>query len=216
MKRSDTEQTLTTSALLRENQKLQKELTRYRHLAYRDGLTGLYNRRSFDERLQQECARAKRAQGRFCLLVIDVNQLKPINDLHGHQAGDHALQFVAQSLTRSVRDHDLCFRTGGDEFCVLLVDADETALQAIQDRIHRHLDSSELELGFNVSVSAGSACFPINGASPRQLTARADEAMYQYKASTRPKTQRKSLPSIAVALKLIAASLFVLCSFAVI
>ena len=213
MRRSDKEQKPTTSAILRENQKLRRELNRYRYLAYRDALTGLYNRRAFNERLKQECARAKRAQGRFCLLTLDINQFKTINDLHGHQAGDHALKLVAKSLKKSVRDHDLCFRTGGDEFCVLLVDADEASLQAIQDRIHRHLDSSELELGFKVSVSVGSACFPMNAASPRQLTQHADEAMYQDKASHRPKKQPKPLPSIALVLKLVAASLFVLCSF---
>jgi len=109
--------------LLRENADLRHELTRleaYRTLAYRDELTGLWNRRYFTERLTEELSRARRQPRRhFGIMMVDVNDLKAINDAHGHAEGDLVLRWVAEFLERLLRTHDVLCRVGGDEFAVL-------------------------------------------------------------------------------------------------
>src|SRR5882672_10125502 len=111
--------------LTRQVAVLRKEVSRlhvYRAMAYRDPLTGLWNRRYFEERLKEEASRSERAGSsrKFSVLVVDINDFKGVNDTHGHQMGDRLLKWVGVFLTDHLRTHDVPCRTGGDEFTVLL------------------------------------------------------------------------------------------------
>src|SRR5882672_8700366 len=112
--------------LSRQNAVLRREVAKlqvFRAMAYRDPLTGMWNRRYFEERLGEEQSRSQRAGGRrFSVLVVDINDFKAINDDHGHPAGDVLLKWVGEFLTTHLRTHDVACRTGGDEFSVLLPD----------------------------------------------------------------------------------------------
>src|SRR3954454_22308131 len=103
---------------------LRREGDEARQLARVDALTGLGNRRAFDESLDGELARSRRAGTPLSLIVADLNGFKEINDRHGHVLGDECLRQAGSALREAVRRPDLCFRWGGDEFSVVLTDAD--------------------------------------------------------------------------------------------
>ena len=180
---SDAESTV--EALQEENDALRAEVARlrqYRMLAYRDPLTGLRNRRYFDERLTEECDRAQRSEGaRLSLLVIDLDNFKSINDREGHVAGDRVLQWVANFLNQNLRAHDICCRTGGDEFMAILANADRTDCAQIKARIERNLDRVGEDMPHPVSLSIGCSTWPDDGGSSESLVRKADEHMYQEK-----------------------------------
>ncbi|HEX6458785.1 MAG TPA: GGDEF domain-containing protein [Thermoleophilaceae bacterium] len=104
-------------------------------LARADALTGLGNRRAFDEALTAEIARARRLGSPLSLLLADLNQFKPINDRHGHLAGDHCLRLVAVAFRDEIRLHDRCFRWGGDEFAAILADSDGAVAELVAERV---------------------------------------------------------------------------------
>jgi diguanylate cyclase (GGDEF)-like protein len=114
---------------------LQKEGDEARQLARVDPLTGLGNRRAFDESLDAELARSRRAGAPLSLIVADLNGFKEINDRHGHVLGDECLRQAASALREAVRRPDHCFRWGGDEFSVLLTGADATVARALSIRL---------------------------------------------------------------------------------
>jgi diguanylate cyclase (GGDEF)-like protein len=116
---------------------LQAEGDEARQLARVDPLTGLGNRRAFDEALDAELARARRGKTSLSLLVGDLDGFKQINDRHGHVVGDDCLRDAAAALRAAVRTPDLCFRWGGDEFAVLLTDADETVARTLAARLEK-------------------------------------------------------------------------------
>jgi diguanylate cyclase (GGDEF)-like protein len=188
----------TMEDLRRENARLRRtvaELETYRALAYRDALTGLWNRRYFEERLGQEISLARRAPtGRFSLLVLDLNDLKRINDHEGHGAGDLALQRAANFLRSRLREHDVCCRTGGDEFVVILRDLGPSESAQLCARLRNELLSANAGRETPISLSMGVASFPDDSTSAPDLCLRADEAMYA------DKRHQKSLVTTAVAL----------------
>src|SRR5690242_6432771 len=111
--------------LSRQNAMLRREVARLqvlRGMAYRDPLTGLWNRRYFEERRKEEASRSERAGAsrRFSVLIVDINDFKGVNDRHGHPVGDEVLKWTGQFLSTHLRTHDVPCRTGGDEFAVLL------------------------------------------------------------------------------------------------
>jgi diguanylate cyclase (GGDEF)-like protein len=178
-------------ALQEENQALRAEVARlrqYRMLAYRDPLTGLRNRRYFDERLSEECDRALRSEGaRLSLLVIDIDEFKLINDEKGHVAGDRVLQWVANFLNQNLRAHDICCRTGGDEFMAILANADRKDCEQIIQRIEKNLTRVTEDMPCEVNLSIGAATWPDDGSNPEGLVRAADKAMYKEKKS-RPRS----------------------------
>ncbi|MEO8278274.1 MAG: GGDEF domain-containing protein [Ideonella sp.] len=155
-------------------------------LARTDALTGLLNRRAFDEAVAGECARARRARQALCLIYLDVDGFKQVNDRQGHQVGDQVLQAVATALGEAARARvDRSFRLGGDEFALLLPGS--TALQAtavlarVQARCQLegavwHVDALRLSAGI-VELLAGEG----DGA----FVQRADAAMYRQKKARR-------------------------------
>jgi two-component system, cell cycle response regulator len=168
--------------LLRENAELRQELARmeaYRALAYRDDLTGLWNRRYFTERLTEELSRARRQpQRRFSIMMVDVNDLKAINDGHGHGEGDLVLRWVAEFLERSLRTHDVLCRVGGDEFAVLLPEIGVTGPAPMLARLRASLAEARTGAPFSIDLSFGFAGYPKDGTTCDELMRVADHEMY--------------------------------------
>ncbi len=168
---------------------LAESMTReLRHMAQHDPLTDLPNRALFDDRLNQELARAKRQQGRFALVFIDLDYFKPINDTFGHEVGDKVLQQVARRLQDVVRAVDTVGRLGGDEFVVLMTQLSSTdTVLALAEKLQQALRPSLQVRGHTLSVSCsiGIAAYPENGEDALALTRNADDAMYLAKEAGR-------------------------------
>jgi diguanylate cyclase (GGDEF)-like protein len=150
---------------------------RARDLAMRDQLTELHNRRSFDDRLVEAVARAKREREPLGLLVLDVDGLKRINDAGGHTAGDDALRMAADALRGAVRQGDTVCRLGGDEFAVILPGA---GMEAAMEVAHRAQAALSRAGGGRFSFSGGVA-IGFATASPQELYRIADRAAYTAK-----------------------------------
>ena len=152
-----------------------------RALASLDPLTKVSNvARFYDEMGLMEAGTAG-----FAILLVDVDDLKVLNDRHGHQAGSEAIQAVASSLGRVVRSSDCVARFGGDEFVVILKDADRAGAQIVTNRLRETLATQTLKNapGTSVAVSVGVALFGEDGATSEELLAVADESMYTDKRS---------------------------------
>jgi diguanylate cyclase (GGDEF)-like protein len=149
-----------------------------RELAMRDQLTGLYNRRAFEERLTEERARAARTADPLALLVIDLDGLKTINDGGGHLAGDEALRLAAEALRSSIRQSDLPCRLGGDEFAVILPGAGLDSALWVAERARRRLE--ELSAG-RFRFSGGAAVDAGTGVSTDELYRTTEDAAYRAK-----------------------------------
>ena len=162
---------------------------RHKALAARDGLTGLYNRRSFDELLAQAVAREERKpQGAFALLMLDLDHFKKLNDTFGHPAGDAALRHAAQTLGRRLRKNDVLARYGGEEFAVILDGADLAKAGELAERVREALQKGQIVFeGARLSVTAsfGLAVWPGDGREPAAILAAADRALYAAKQAGR-------------------------------
>jgi diguanylate cyclase (GGDEF)-like protein len=157
---------------------LRVEIELREKLARTDSLTGLLNRRAFDEAIQHEMNRLTRFKRPFTLLVLDLDKFKAVNDTRGHAAGDELLKSVSRVLTGSFRETDIVARIGGDEFAVLLPETDsETALTAIV-KLEENIRGMALGSGYPVSASMG---FVTNSYPPiphEKLFEEADRRMY--------------------------------------
>jgi diguanylate cyclase (GGDEF)-like protein len=159
-----------------------------RHMAQHDHLTGLPNRALFNDRLQQELAHAKRQQGHFAMVFIDLDHFKPVNDNFGHGVGDQILKEVAARLQRCVRGADTVGRIGGDEFVVLLAQMSDTAtIHELSEKLRLAVKTPFVVNGraLALSCSIGVAIYPQHGVDAIALTKSADEAMYRAKAEGR-------------------------------
>lgn len=167
-----------------ERKRMESQLV---HIAGHDALTGLLNRRRFDDELDRQLARARRGGQGGALLFIDLDRFKVVNDRFGHEAGDRLLAELAAEITSHViRRGDILARLGGDEFAVILPwasrDSAETVARRLIDVVSGHrLAVNGQEAG--VGASVGIALFPQHGATPREVMARADAAMYHAKES---------------------------------
>jgi diguanylate cyclase (GGDEF)-like protein len=151
-----------------------------------DYLTGLYNRKYFEEQLQQMIRKTKGKPKPFSIMIIDVDNFKQINDQHGHETGDIALKKVAHFLSAHLKEHDLAFRYGGDEFAAILPDSTKEKATFISRRLNTELSSSVItvdqERTIRVCVSIGLAEY-VNGMNAATLIHEADQEMYQVKFS---------------------------------
>ena len=149
-----------------------------------DSLTGLANRRSFDDELALEWRRAERVGDPLALVLIDLDNFKSVNDEHGHQAGDAVLRRVAAILDSGARNADLAARYGGEEFALLAPETDLLGATKLADRLRGDLEAATIELpdGGELSVTA-SFGVAVKGTfeRPEQLIAAADEALYEAK-----------------------------------
>lgn len=154
-----------------------------------DALTGLANRRVFDEVLERDMARCGRAGTPLSLMLLDVDRFKLYNDVHGHQAGDRCLVMVANAIKSSLlRPSDLAARYGGEEFAVILPDTNLGGAEAVAERIRNAIaDASNNGLGEEVTASLGVAEYDLSKAptTPESLIRRADGALYSAKAAGR-------------------------------
>jgi diguanylate cyclase (GGDEF)-like protein len=159
-----------------------------------DALTGLKNRRFFDERLLEEFKRAQRYGDTLSLIMIDLDHFKDVNDAHGHQAGDVVLREAATLIRASIRDPDICARYGGEEFAVILPKTHMTGALAVAERIWKELGAKEYAIPasgaspkrVHVTASIGIAFYPSKDIASGELLLRfADQALYNAKRGGR-------------------------------
>ncbi|MBI2423242.1 MAG: sensor domain-containing diguanylate cyclase [Candidatus Hydrogenedentes bacterium] len=154
-------------------------------LAVNDGLTGLYVRRYFDLRLEEEFAAAQRYERVFSLLLFDIDHFKKFNDTHGHQTGDEVLKQFAHLIKKNTRQSDICCRYGGEEMAVILpqTEMEEASMLAnklckrIRDHVFLGVGAKEL----SVTTSIGVATFDDSYGAPREVVEAADKALYEAK-----------------------------------
>ena len=152
-------------------------------LATRDSLTGIANRRLFDESLVREAARAQRLSTPLSLVVFDVDHFKQINDTYGHVVGDSVLRTVADSIVESTKSFDVAARYGGDEFVLLLPGCSNADAVGVAERVRAEVGRRAHEVP--VTVSAGLATIPDNAIDGDRLLSAADAALYVAKRSGR-------------------------------
>lgn len=170
-----------------------EQLGVYRRLAYIDYLTGLRNRRYFEERIGQELSRAQRSGTPCSILVADIDDFKGINDSRGHVVGDRVLRAVGKLLHENQREMDTACRIGGDEFAVILPGTDLEGAAAFRDRLieaqRTPPESGLLPPGLEVRLSFGTSTYPNEVGDARLLLIRADRAMYTSKRAAKgPRT----------------------------
>ena len=158
-------------------------LRRERHSAVTDSLTGILNRRGFEEVLERELASAQERRISLSLLVIDCDDFKEINDRAGHEFGDALLREVAEVLVVALPEGAGAARLGGDEFVVMLPGAGAEAAEALGRQIRSVLAAGLTDAGFPLRISAGISTYPFDGAGPSGLLRAADQALYAAKSS---------------------------------
>jgi len=172
-----------------ENSFLYEEAVR---LSLTDGMTGLWNRRNFDLRLESELSRAVRFAEPFAVVFVELDQMKAVNDRHGHQAGDTVLIELARRLTEAVREVDVVARWGGDEFTLLLPKTGLPGALLLAEKIRSAAGTAPFRTdtgSLDITISVGVAAYPEHGSSGKELVAAADEAMYRAKAGGRNRVE---------------------------
>ncbi len=153
--------------------------------ALTDGLTGCYNRRAFEMQLERDLHLATRMRQPLSLIMIDLDNFKDINDRSGHGTGDIALQTVADSLKQELRAVDSAARFGGDEFAIILPQANESGALIVAERLRKRISATNIRGYGKVTASIGLASFPIHAASRDLLVVAADRALYESKRKGR-------------------------------
>jgi diguanylate cyclase len=172
--------------LLAHRDEAARELER---LATLDGLTGVFNRRAWLAKAHTAMAISTRYGHPMAMVMIDLDHFKQINDSRGHDAGDRALQFMAEALRAAVRVGDLVGRYGGEEFCVLMSHADLEAAHAFDRRLRKSLaESARRQIGFDLGFSAGIAMRESPTDTLEAMLKRSDATLYLAKAQGRSKT----------------------------
>ncbi len=154
-----------------------------------DGLTGLANRRSWEEGVTRELSRQSRAGVPLCVLLIDLDHFKRLNDTHGHAAGDAALIGVACVLRDHARQSDVLARVGGEEFALLLPDCKLDEAHGRAEEIRKTIERTSARWPTPVTVSIGVAVLPLHGTTGDELVAAADTALYGAKRAGRNTVQ---------------------------
>jgi diguanylate cyclase (GGDEF)-like protein len=154
-------------------------------LAAYDGLTGLLNQREFARSLNAELLRAQRTGERATLIIGDLDHFKLVNDEHGHTVGDDVLAAVSTEITRCLRPYDLACRIGGEELAIILPRTSRNEGVDIAERIRVRVEARRGDDLPAVTISCGVAGYPEDASVARELTRRADDAMYEAKAAGR-------------------------------
>ena len=179
------------------SQKLASEHDHFQKMSLVDGLTGVGNRRAFDEKLRTLWLQAQQGQTPLSLIMLDVDTFKRYNDNLGHQAGDECLRRVAAAMSRAARSTDVCARYGGEEFALLLPGADAAKAQVVAARVHAEVAREQLPhpaspVSTFVTVSLGVSSLtppPGQNAESNTLVRQTDTALYEAKAAGRNHTR---------------------------
>jgi diguanylate cyclase (GGDEF)-like protein len=182
------------------------QLKKLQSNATTDPLTGLYNRRLFEEHFDKELNRALRYNQNLALVILDLHQFKEVNDRYGHPRGDVLLQNAASTVGKSLRTSDYAFRIGGDEFALLLVHADAEQATALAHRMRANFASAieAMQMNVGLGLDYGIAVFPTDGDQKEVLIRVADERLYEMKnvqrtggMQTRPPAAQRATPAAA-------------------
>ena len=177
---------------------------RLEHQARTDSLTGLFNHSVFYERLLQSLQEAAGTHVSVAVLMLDIDDFKHVNDVHGHAVGDELLRFLAEALRATIRPDDVVCRLGGEEFAIVMVDCEGEDAVRVSERIQSRLAAVEFPGIGRMTVSIGLALGPAHAMNPRELAACAEAAMMTAKAQGKNQvviyaadnTQRPDTPSI--------------------
>ncbi len=153
-----------------------------------DGLTGVYRRQVFNDRIHEEIRRSKSFRTNFSVLICDLDHFKNINDTYGHQAGDEVLKRVGKILKESIYETDFVARYGGEEFVILFPQADPQGVLRKAEAIRQRIEMEKFVFGWNqitVTTSIGISHYPANGTDPETLLSISDKALYVAKESGR-------------------------------
>ena len=153
--------------------------------AITDGMTGLYNRRYFEEYIKKEAIRAMRQNQKFTVIGLDLDHLKQINDTYGHNYGDIAIKTIAEVLKSNARSIDIAARMGGEEFNLILPGVDIEGGCIAAERIRKAIESVELEKIGHITASLGVATYPDQSDDLEELLELTDQAMYESKRNGR-------------------------------
>lgn len=153
--------------------------------AFTDHLTGLANRRRFERQLEREVTRTLRYYRPFCLLLLDIDNFKQVNDSYGHEAGDEAIRRIAKILQAGTRGIDTAARIGGEEFAVILTETELSGGLEVAERLRLAIKAEEIPVVGPVTASFGVAEFPLCAQTGRELVAVADATMYEAKREGR-------------------------------
>lgn len=169
-------------ALAHAVEQIRETERRIQTLSSTDSLTGLLNLKAFETALHQHHRRAEREGLPYSIVIVDVNDVAQINESMGHDAGNQLILAVAQAISRAIRQHDIAARMGGDEFIVLLPDTDAPKAAGIAQRIRNLVYQGTISIGsrlLRANVSIGSAQFPLDHLSPKELMIMADQRLQQ-------------------------------------
>ncbi len=191
------------SQFLSHHLKKIRMLQQARELAFTDALTGIFNRRYFEQRFNREFHRAVRYRRMLSLLMIDIDYFKKYNDTHGHQMGDVVLKQTASLLERNLRKSDILCRYGGEEFVVLLPEIDLANARVVAEKLrrvvyHMPFEREEVLPEKHLTISVGVGSFPQTAMDAEDLLRCADRALYQAKQKGRNRVvlaKRKSASS---------------------
>ena len=181
------------NTLSRQNEELGNLNRKFRELAIRDGLTGLYNHRHGEDRLRDEFDRARKFKRTLSLLFVDLDHFKFYNDHHGHQAGDDVLKALGELMSATARDSDIVARWGGEEFIVVAPETDEQQACQLAEAMRRKVASHDFPhaaqqpLG-NMSLSIGVSTLHDGIDTAEELLGLADKAVYRAKETGRNRT----------------------------
>jgi diguanylate cyclase (GGDEF)-like protein len=172
------------AALAFEREAIRRQAAAFARAAAIDPVSGLYNRRHFHARLQEELQRAERRDSTVALLMIDLDDFKRVNDTYGHAAGDATIRAAATIIRRSVRPFDICTRFGGEEFAVVMPDSNGAIAETVGERIRTRIGAwrapDQALAALNITASIGFA-LGHRTTSADEFLARADQALYAAK-----------------------------------
>ena len=165
---------------------LKKVNEQLREMAFRDGLTGLYNHRYFQDLMDNELSRSKRYNKSFSLMILDLDHFKKINDEYGHPVGDVVLKEVSKAIENTIRDSDAAARYGGEEFAIVLPETELKGAAILAERLRKAIEQLEIDTNgcrIDVTVSVGVTCYhpSTNKKEKSEILAEADNALYNSK-----------------------------------
>jgi diguanylate cyclase (GGDEF)-like protein len=161
-------------------------------MAVTDSLTGLYVRRYFLVKLQEELHRAERYDNILSVVMADLDHFKNINDTYGHDAGDRVLKTIGKFLQQNIRDVDMVARYGGEEFVIMIPEAANDAAHILSERLRKQMSELRIEDLPPITISLGIATYPFDGSDLADLIKKADAAMYAAKRDGRNRVVKYS------------------------